>query len=409
MSSTAYFARWVLLPTGEILENGGVVVTGNQITSVGSRGRIRRSSQDRIVNLGPTLLLPGLINMHTHLEEGIIRGMARENEEAFSAWRAKRNRRLSTTASDAVISSVRLAIRESLANGITTVVDSSSRDISALVFRDEPIRSWVIHETAPVDASAEEVVIDILARRIERSRRTGNIGVGPHAFYSLAPTSHRALIEMAKKRGYLWAAHLAESAEELQAFSEQKGDLYFRITRHKEWPFGETGRGVMYAAITQNLIPNHAVCFHCNYVNGQELSLLAAKNATIVLAPRYTEEHCHKPFPLDIALSRRINICIGTESPTSFAPLNLFDELFRLKSLYPHIPAAEMIKWMTVNAAKALRCGERLGAIVEGRLADLVGVRFAHDPHEDLLEEMIASEPEVVFVMVDGEEVIAGY
>ncbi|MBD3315456.1 MAG: amidohydrolase family protein [Chitinivibrionales bacterium] len=409
MSSTAYFARWVLLPSGEILENGGVVVSGNRIASVGSRGRIRRSSQDRIVNLGPTLLMPGLINMHTHLEQGIIRGMIREENEAFSAWRAKRDGRLSAIKDETIASSVRLAIRESLANGVTTVVDSSNRTISPDVFKDEPIRSWVIHEVAPLDSASEESVIETLHSRITKSEHLQNLGIGPHAFYSLAPDSHRALIRAANANGYLWAAHLAESAEELQAFSEQRGDLYFRITRRKKWPFGNTERGVMYTAITENLIPNHALCFHCNYVSGQELSLLAAKNVTIVVAPRYTEAHGHKPFPLDIALARKINLCIGTESPSSFAPLNLFDELFHLKRAHPYIPAQEMLRWVTVNAARALRCSDRLGAVGEGMLADLVGVRFPHAAHEDLLEELIAAEPEVVFVMVDGEEVIAGY
>jgi 5-methylthioadenosine/S-adenosylhomocysteine deaminase len=407
--SSVYFARWILLPTGEILVNGGIAVDGNRIAAIGSRGRIRRSSGERIVNLGETLLLPGFVNMHTHLEEEVLRGIGREHQETFTSWLTKRSARLRGFAPNAVISRVRLAIRESLANGITSVVDTTRTDIPPLVLRDEPIRSWPVFEVAPADESAEKKVVAELERRMARTRPGGRPGIAPYALFSLAPKAHKKVIEAAKAQRYLWATHMAESSEELQAFSERAGDLFFSITRKREWHYDHSRHGPMHTAITGNLIPNHAICYHCNYVSGQELSLLAAKHVTVVVCPQYTEMQGHKPFPLDVALNRRINICLGTESSTSTRPLNLFDELYAIRRAYPHLQARQLIDWVTRNPARALGCSDCLGTLEEGKLADMIGVRFSHEPRGDLLEEMLESEPEVVFVMVDGEEVIEGY
>lgn len=403
---TAYFSRWILLSDGNVLSNGGISIEGDRIISVGSRTSLTRSSGDRIVNLGDTLLLPGMINMHTHLEEGILRGLETGPTDTFATWNAKKNSRIKNSGSEAIAAAVRLGIREAIANGITTIVDTSRTDISSVVFKDEPIRSWLFYEVHPDSIEAENNFLYSLDKRIGLCERTENIGIGPYALFSLSPDNHKRLIQFAKKNRYLWACHMAESAEELEAFSIQSGDLYFHITRKKEWPFGKTERGPMYYAITSNLIPNGAICYHCNYTDGNELSLLSAKNVSVVHCRQYNEALEHKPFPLDVAFRRGINICLGTESPSITKPMNLFDELYRLKIAYPHISAKEMLKWATSNPAKALGRGDCLGSLEPGKLADIIGLQFPHDPKKDIIEELMEEEPQITFVMINGEEII---
>ncbi len=405
---TVYFAKWILSETGDILENGAVTVSENRIVFVGPRGKARRSPDDRIVNLGDSLVLPGFINMHTHLEEGVVRGIQKSGEETFAAWSAKKQTRVRQAAPESICTSIHLGIRELLAQGITTVLDSSKTGLSGPILEEQSIRAWVINELSPEDpAQEQDIVHKAISRSKEKSKKTGS-GIGPYAIYSLSPESQHEIINHRDKDA-LWATHLAESAEELQAFSEKKGDLLFQITRKRPWLFGDTSMGSMNYAINSGLIPEHAICFHCNYVNGSELDYLASINASVVLCHSYMREMGHKAFPLDAALNRKVRICLGTESVTSPGFMNLFDELFSLKLSYPHISPAEMIKWVTVNAAEALNMGDSLGTLSKGKLADLIAVRFAHDPNADLLEELMTEEPEVVLVIVDGEEVVVNY
>ena len=406
---TVYFAKWILLESGEILENGALFVVGNTIEFVGPRSKARRSSTDRVVNLGDSLVLPGLINMHTHLEEGVVRGIQKDPEETFAAWSAKRHARVRQATPDTISSSIRLGIREHLAQGITTVVDSSRLGFSREVLEKESIRSWIIEELHPEDLTSEcNALQTILNQDLHENGRIGS-GMGPHAIFSLSPESHQLLINHTKCKDMIWASHLAESAEELQAFSERRGDLYFQITRKRNWLYGETTMGSMNYALGADLIPEEGICFHCNYVNGAELDYLASKKVHIVLCHIYTQLLGHKAFPLDAALNRKMQICLGTEGISSPGFMSLFEELFSLRNAYSHIPASEMLRWVTINPARALKMEKQLGSISPGKIADIIAVRFAHDPGEELLEELLLEEPEIAMVVIDGEEVVVNY
>ena len=113
---------------------------------------MKRASGDRTVNLGDALLLPGLINMHTHLEECMVRGATLEADETFAAFSAKKNNRVKNSSAKAVAAGIRLEVRELLASGTTTVLDSSRFGHSPAVLAGEPIRSWVVHETHADDS-----------------------------------------------------------------------------------------------------------------------------------------------------------------------------------------------------------------------------------------------------------------
>jgi cytosine/adenosine deaminase-related metal-dependent hydrolase len=407
--ATLYLAKWILLPSFEILHNGAVSVENGRILSAGPKSWAKHAPDERVVNLGDMLLLPGLINIHTHLEENTLRGQPKAEEETFASWIAKRATRLRQIPDAGIENAVRLGARELLSHGITTVVDSSRRGISPRMLAAEPVRSFVLHETYPESNDEEEKLVATLSARIGKPANGQKTGTGPYAMYSLSPKAHAALAEFGRHHGYLWAGHVAESAEELQAFSDQTGDLYFHITRKKPWPFGKVTQGSMDYALANNLIPPGAICFHCNYVNGRELEQLAALQAAVVLCFQYSQEAGHKAFPLDVAMKRGVLICAATESLSCERSGNLFDELFCAHQKYPHVPAAEMLRWITVNPARALGAAGELGAIAAGMAADIVGVRFPQKPGNALLDELILGEPEVRLVIVNGEEIIADY
>jgi aminodeoxyfutalosine deaminase len=407
--ATVYFARWVLLPDGCVLDNGAVAVDGNLISSVGSRGSVKRTTGDRLVNLGNMLLMPGFINLHTHLEECFMRGLAPVPGETFSARLAKKNTRLKQVDAGEMASSARLCAREFLSHGITTVVDSSRREVSAPILAEEPIRSWVVHEIHAEDEEQESKAIDELVDRVAATPSGVGSAVGPYALFSLSPENHHKLSLSAHKTGCKWMTHIAESAEELQAFSEQTGDLYFQITRRKPWAYGKNATGPMYYALSNNLIPNGGICVNCNYVTGHELALLSAKHVSVAISALYTDACGANRFPLEIALDRRVNVCVCTESVADTDSTDLFDELHFLKRAYKHVPAATMLDWVTRNPAQALGVGEKLGSLTEGAFADIAGVKFHYDPKQALLEDLLMEEHPVGLVVVNGEEVVADY
>lgn len=403
---TVYFAKWILLDSGELLLNGAISVNGSVISGIGPRSKVRRHSESRIVNLGDVLLLPGLFNMHIHLEDGILRGTSKRADETFASWSAKKNSRLRTTPHDQIIPTMRLTIKELLAQGITSIADYSRYGYSTEILKEESIRSWIFHEMHTDDQNQEDSLVSSCKTRATEAGEKINAGIGPHAIFSLSPNYQKELISFSKSHNLLWSSHIAESAEELQAFSEKKGDLFFYTTRKRPWPFDSSPMGPMNYAIQNELIPQNGICVHCNYVNGQELTTLADNNISIVLCYSYTLEMGHKLFPLEVALKRNCNICLGTEGITPHGFLSIFDELFALKQAYPHITARELLLMVTRNPARALQVEHCLGSLTEGKLADIIAVRFAHSEENDLLEELLVEEPEIALVVINGEEII---
>jgi 5-methylthioadenosine/S-adenosylhomocysteine deaminase len=256
---------------------------------------------------------------------------------------------------------------------------------------------------------ADEPSLEESVERMDEWARSGGAfkyGIGPHALYSLPPRGHRRLIERSYDTGCLWACHVAESADELQAFCEQSGDLFLDVTQGKPWPAGNARLGPVHYALTENLMPSRPILFHCNYATSYELALLAAKRAFVAICHKYSADMEHKSFPIGVACSRGIRLCLGTEGMVPAGGANLFDELFRIKMAYPQISAPEMLRWVTKNPAAAIGASDKLGSITPGKCADIIGVRFPYDQGDDILETLLITDPNVSFVMVGGEEII---
>lgn len=401
---TTYFAKHILLDNGEILHDGALSVADGLITNIGTRSHVAgQTPHDRAVNLGDILLLPGFINIHTHLEESPIRGCGKELDETYASWSSKKYSRMRQLTDNQIRTAIKLSAREMLSQGITTIVDSSRTGISADVLAQESIRSVVIAEIPNAELLDEGI------ERVKNLTANGaslKYGIGPYALYSLDTRAHRKLIEYTYDTGCLWMCHIAESAEELQAYCEQSGDFYFNLTRQNEWFAKESRLDPVQYALAENLIPSHGILVHCNYVNTYSLSLLAAKRVFVTLCCKYGAEMGHKSFPVEAACNRGVQICLGTEGLAATGYANLFDDLFQLKCSYPHITALELLRWVTKNPAAALRVSDKLGSLSVGKFADVIGVRFPYDADADLLETLLVSEPEIDFVMVGGEEII---
>jgi len=406
---TIYYARWVLCEDFTILDNGAIVVENDTILEVGPRGRITRPKEARLVNAGNVLLMPGLINLHTHLEESVVRGMGTPEEESFATGFAKKRNRLRIAGDADVASAVRLCIREMISHGITTIVDSSRRLISPMVLAAEPVRSCAMIELNPHTANEEQEVMDSIENAIEAIPKQVAVGLNPYAIFSLSPSNHRRLFQIAHEKNLPWATHMAESAEELQAFSEQGGDLYFHITRNKEWAYGNNPMGSLNFSLVNSLIPNKGILYHCNYANGNELKLLAPKNIFVAVSMLYTKNLGHKRLPLDIALQRGLSLCAVTESVADSGNTSLFEELYALKTRYPHIESKQLLRWVTENPARALRMFHKIGSLSAGKYADIIGIRFSHSAGAHILDEIILEEPEVAMVVIGGEEVIVDW
>ena len=403
--TTVYFARWLLMPDYSIVEQGAVVVTNGFITDAGPRGSVRRTSRDRLVNLGQLLLMPGLINMHTHLEQGVARGRIDPAQSDSVTLSGDRIRAVLEASDEAIETAVNLNIRESLSSGITTIVDTWSRPAARTAHYKSPARIIPLQQLDPLHIGDEFPCIANTAWAPAENEAPYTSGIAPYALWSFSPANHRHINRQCLEQKRLWSIHIAETPDELMAFGEHSGPIFHAVNTMKPWSF-EGGHDPLRTAATESLLPEGAILLHCTYADGDLLNTIAAKNISITICPQYAAMLSLRDFPLETALSRGVNICIGTEAPIAPFTTNLFDELYELKCTNPQIPASELLRCVTTNPARALHREGELGVLAPGACADIIGLKISHEEGADILEELLMEEPRTSFVMAKGIEII---
>src|SRR3954468_20294439 len=176
-----YHARWVLPITQPPIENGTVVERDGSITYVGPRATAPAGPDH---DLGDSILLPGLVNTHTHLELTVMRGFLEDC--GFALWidklRQSRNEVLDPAG---LLDSARFGIIEGLEAGITTYADTCSSGVAMRAMTELGVRGIMYQETFGPDPSQVALAIGELRARIAelepRQTELVRLGVSPHA------------------------------------------------------------------------------------------------------------------------------------------------------------------------------------------------------------------------------------
>ena len=168
-----YHAKWVLPITAPAIENGTVVVEGDTIAWVGPRDQAPPARDE---DLGEAILLPGLVNTHTHLDLTVMRGLL-EGLSFFQWIRTLTAARTDVLSSTALLDSARLGIIEGLHHGITTYADTAPDPAGFDAMRDLGVRGIFYHEIFGPDPDQCDRAIDNL-RRALRALRTNATQIG---------------------------------------------------------------------------------------------------------------------------------------------------------------------------------------------------------------------------------------
>ncbi|HUF29893.1 MAG TPA: amidohydrolase family protein, partial [Gemmatimonadaceae bacterium] len=181
-----YHARWILPVSSPPLNDGTVAVHGERITYVGPRAGAP-PGEDR--ELGDALLLPGLVNAHTHLELTALRGFL--EELAFPDWVAVLQRaKVAVLDSDRLLDAARAGIAEGVSAGITCYADTCDSGVALRAMREAGVRGIMYQEVFGPRPDQCNAAIEELALKIAAHRRDADslrlIGVSPHAPYTVS-------------------------------------------------------------------------------------------------------------------------------------------------------------------------------------------------------------------------------
>ena len=371
-------AAWVAPMHGPPIANGAVAITGNTIAAVGPFSNLRADFPEaQIDDNGQSVILPGLVNAHVHLElSDCISGDPPNN--GFAGWLVgmlKRTRLTPEEIAAKVRQAVPMGADQCLRFGVTTVGDISRQcQISRSLLRHRSLRVVSFGE---IQAMAKRRVfleerLEIAADDSEASD-TLRIGLTPHAPYSVEPAGFARCLETAKGNNLPLATHLAESREEGLFLAEHTGPLRELWEQWLTWDdqVPKFAHGPIQFAKSLGLLDYPTLLAHVNYCDDDELKILAAGKASVVYCPRTHQYFGHPPHRWRDMLAAGINVAVGTDSCASSPDLNLVDDLRLLHRIAPDVPAAKLWELATLRAARALGMEKQVGSLSPAKAADL--------------------------------------
>lgn len=369
----------------------GQFVEGLRLTI--QNGRIvRLSDQPELgeIDLGDRLLLPGLVNAHTHLE---FSRLARPIPHAgtFASWiRAVVQWRRGQTDTD-YQDALRAGLAESTAAGVAALGEISTRgqesepggiDPHQVIFREALGLSQ-----AAVAPQLEQARSHLRAPRDPQRQLPG---LSPHAPYSLHQDLFQGIVDLARTHRCPLAMHLAETEEELELLRSGTGPLAELFAEWGLWQVGQTAPFRKPIEVLESLscVPK-ALVIHGNYLDSTELDYLAGRdNFTVVYCPRTHSYFGHRRYPLAEILRRRIRVALGTDSRASNPDLNLLSDLRHAASIHTEVAPDAWIEIATRHGADAMGMGTLYGAIEKGSAARFCELKIpaaTDDPFEVVL------------------------
>lgn len=358
--------------TAPPIADGAVLVDGDRIVAVGPEARVPTPAGAERLEFGEAMLVPGLVNCHTHLELTHLAG--RNGEREFAPWLGRVRELKEATTPEEFADAAERGIRDSWARGVTCVAETGSTGAVMAALHRLGGRGVVYHEVFGPDPSLSELALQGLEAAIVRlnpfvSDRV-RLGVSPHSPYTVSEPLFRAVAELARLERLPLAVHLAESRAESE------------LVRHGTGPFAERlcARGIRVEArgvspirylADLGVLPSAGchlptLCIHCVQVDADDIRLLREAGAGVAACPRSNRAHGHGDPPIAALRARGVPLGLGTDSVVSVPDLDLWAE-----GDAAGLGRADALPLLTIEGARAIGWGDRIGSIEIGKDADL--------------------------------------
>ena len=347
---------------------GAVAVKDDKIVAVGPEAEITKGySADETIDCDGKVLMPGIVNAHTHVPMTLLRGL--EDDLRLDVWLMGYMLPVERefVNPEFVRLGTKIACAEQIRSGVTTFNDMYFfEDDIAQATADAGMRAVcgqsVMKYPAP-DAPSFEVSLAYAREFIKKWKGHPLIvpAVAPHAPYSTTPEILRTCANLAKEFDVPLHIHISETAFEVQTMREEQGMPVVPYVKKQ---------GVLEAKV---------IAAHCVHIDIGEIRTLQHVNAGIAHNPSSNLKLASGFAPVQKMLENGLNVGIGTDGPASNNDLDMFEEVrlaaFVAKAVTndpTSLPAPQALLMATRLGAQALHIGHLTGSVETGKRADLI-------------------------------------
>ncbi|MCP4579287.1 MAG: amidohydrolase family protein [Deltaproteobacteria bacterium] len=381
MTLTIHRARWIMVEPGQWLENGWVAVKDHRIHNV-SRGSVSPSADRRIIDHGDGILMPSLVNAHTHIT---LSGSARPQAvKGFIPWVqaliSERNRQNPEEAARTVQDGARV-----LKNTGTGLVGEFGPHIPVAMV----LKTLRIHATVWLECLGNDRDLPSLPE----DTPTINHAHGGHAPHTTSPTLLKRIQRADARLERRFCLHLAESPAEMEFLQKGKG-AWADFMTHMGIDFSNWncfGKRPVEMALDMGLLDQNTLAVHLLEINAKEMENFAQTGAHACLCPRSNWMLHHQLPDIEGFLKLGIQPALGTDSLASVTTLSLFDEMRFIHDRFPKVSPDVLLGMGTRNGARALGYPD-LGTLRPGHRSPMVYVDLNVNNSKQAAEALVSTD-----------------
>lgn len=414
--------RWVLPISQKPISEGAVVVKSGLIKEVGQKSQLFKSYPDeKVLDLGEAVILPGFVDTHTHLEFSTFRGTC--HDVPFWAWKLELAEKSRLFDEEDWCVSAQLGALEALQSGVTCIADITKTGASLRAAKKAGLRGVIFYEVSEMDNAKVEKVMEEAEATVREWQKIVQgsllqVGISPYSVYNVTPPLLKQVAQFAKEKELYLATHLAGSKEEYEFVKFGAGPLAHQYREAMGWadhlwqPLGVSP--VKYME-NWGLFETPLLAVHCIQVDDYDIDVLERYNVRIAHCPRTSAKLGMGAAPLAKFLQRQMKVGLGTDSPASNYAMDFFDEmrvgLLLQRSLAGNVSALSTRKFVemaTLGGAQSLGLEKKIGSLEPSKEADLIAVDIS-EAHQFLGEDPYnllvywADQENVIMTMVKGE------
>lgn len=381
-------ADWVLPVSRRPVRDGAVLIEDGLVLEVGRTDDLAgHPAAGTRFDFPGCVVMPGLINAHTHLSLTALAGLVRQQE--FTPWLSDIVAATRDWSPEDHAASAASGAAQCLGCGVTVVGDITYGPESREACERAGVGGTFFWEVLGVTAP-------VLYAQLERTgypgepdgpcRKRQRCGLSPHSPYTAGPRLLQAMHEAAAEWHVPYCVHAAESAAEVELLARGTGPLAPIAERNA--PDLETPGLTPIAYLDTLGVLGGATVVHAGHAAGpDDIVRLASAARGVVACPRSNEFLGNPVAPVARLLRSGVPVGLGTDSSASNHDLDLMNEVRAMHRIEPSLSASALLEMATLHGATALGIEDRFGLLERGMQADLAifAVGETSDPEGDLV------------------------
>lgn len=361
---------------------------------------VRKYPGHRIVRLKKAVVMPGLVNVHAHLElPPLLDHIQARN---YTGWVLNLLRQKKHLIPRDYTSAAQRNVSSLLRSGTTTVADISTHGFSSPVLWKSGLRAVIFQELISMEQAPRRVIIP---RRLFRSSSRVRFGLSPHSPHTVSEAIMRAVRSYADRKHIGICMHVAETRDEMRLLQREKSDLE-RLYAAAGWELAMApeARSSFELLSRIGILSPAFLAVHAVHADDRDIALIKRSGAAVAHCPRSNHALRVGHMPLRKMLDAGIPVGLGTDSLASVPTMSLWDEMRFAYKLHRKngVSLKDIFHMATMGGAWALGMDHEIGSLEPGKKADIIAVplplRNTGDIYSDLLRETESS----IMTMVKG-------